>query len=205
MPAVAVVFGLLCAASWGSSSIFGARASRAHGALATRSGCRSSGSRSSSRSRSAPACPTRRATTGCWRRSPGVAYLGGSACWTFAVRLGAVGIVTMLVATDGAIAATASAFLGERSACRSRCAWRWSSPACCSPPGPASTPASPGRRCCSGCSVPCRSRRCSWPAARRPASSCRGCCSWRACRDAPAAAVRAAAAVGHAPRRRSAT
>ena len=43
----------------------------------------------------------------------GVAYLGGSACWTFAVRLGAVGIVTMLVATDGAIAATASAILGE--------------------------------------------------------------------------------------------
>ena len=35
MPAVAVVFGLLCAASWGSSSIFGARASRAHGAVAT--------------------------------------------------------------------------------------------------------------------------------------------------------------------------
>ena len=43
----------------------------------------------------------------------GVAYLGGSAAWTFAVRVGAVGIVTMLVATDGAIAATASALLGE--------------------------------------------------------------------------------------------
>ena len=128
-----------CARPRGVRARSSARGPRArYGALATAFWVQVAGIRSSSRWRSAPACPTRRATTGCWRRIAGVAYLGGSACWTFAVRLGAVGIVTMLVATDGAIAATRlGASWARRSACRSRSGSRSSCPACCSPRGPA--------------------------------------------------------------------
>ena len=113
MPAVAVVFGLLCALSWGFSSIFGARASRAHGALATTFWVQVVGLALVVPFAIGNGVPN--APTDDWLLAllAGVAYLGGSACWTFAVRLGAVGIVTMLVATDGAIAATTSALLGE--------------------------------------------------------------------------------------------
>ena len=108
------MFGLLCALSWGSSSIFGARASRAYGALATTFWVQIVGL--------VLVLPLALATgfpdgvpTRDWALAAvaGVAYLGGSACWTFAVRFGAVGIVTMLVATDGAVAALVSAILGE--------------------------------------------------------------------------------------------
>jgi drug/metabolite transporter (DMT)-like permease len=114
MRAVAVVFGLLCALSWGSSSIFGARASRAHGALATTFWVQIVGLALIAPFALAGGIPD--APRGDWQLAglAGIAYLGGSACWTFAVRLGAVGIVTMLVATDGAIAATTSALLGEQ-------------------------------------------------------------------------------------------
>ncbi len=114
MRGVAVVFGLLCAVSWGSSSIFGARASRAHGALATTFWVQVVGLALIAPFALAGGVPD--APRGDWLLAvlAGVAYLGGAAAWTFAVRLGAVGIVTMLVATDGAIAATASALLGEQ-------------------------------------------------------------------------------------------
>jgi drug/metabolite transporter (DMT)-like permease len=114
MRAVAVVFGLLCALSWGSSSIFGARASRAHGALVTTFWVQIVGLAFIAPFALAGGIPD--APRGDWLLAglAGIAYLGGSACWTFAVRLGAVGIVTMLVATDGAIAATTSALLGEQ-------------------------------------------------------------------------------------------
>ena len=114
MPGVAVVFGLLCAASWGSSSIFGARAARAHGALATAFWIQVVGIAFIVPLAIGAGVPD--APRGDWLLAAvaGIAYLGGSAAWTFAVRLGAVGIVTMVVATDGAIAATASALLGEQ-------------------------------------------------------------------------------------------
>jgi drug/metabolite transporter (DMT)-like permease len=114
MPAVAVVFGLLCAASWGSSSIFGARASRAHGALATAFWIQVVGIAFIVPLAIGAGVPDAPRNDWLLASLAGLAYLGGSACWTFAVRLGAVGIVTMLVATDGAIAATASALLGEK-------------------------------------------------------------------------------------------
>jgi drug/metabolite transporter (DMT)-like permease len=114
MPAVAVVFGLLCALSWGSSSIFGARASRAHGALATTFWVQIAGLAIVTPFALATGVPDAPRNDWLLAALAGVAYLIGSACWTFAVRLGAVGIVTMLVATDGAIAATTSALLGER-------------------------------------------------------------------------------------------
>ncbi len=113
MPAVAVVFGLLCALSWGSSSIFGARASRAHGALATTFWVQIAGLALIIPIAVASGVPDAPGDDWLLALIAGVAYLGGSAAWTFAVRLGAVGIVTMLVATDGAIAATTSAILGE--------------------------------------------------------------------------------------------
>jgi drug/metabolite transporter (DMT)-like permease len=114
MPGVAVVFGLLCAASWGSSSIFGARASRAYGALATAFWIQVVGIAFIVPLAIGAGLPDAPLDDWSLAALAGLAYLGGSACWTFAVRLGAVGIVTMLVATDGAIAATASALLGER-------------------------------------------------------------------------------------------
>jgi drug/metabolite transporter (DMT)-like permease len=110
---VAGVFGLLCALSWGSSSIFGARASRTYGALATTFWVQVVGLilvLPLAVVRGVPDAPAKD-----WLLAgiAGVAYLTGSAAWTFAVRLGAVGIVTMLVATDGAMAAFVSAILGE--------------------------------------------------------------------------------------------
>jgi drug/metabolite transporter (DMT)-like permease len=113
MPAVAVVFGLLCALSWGSSSIFGARASRAYGALATTFWVQVAGLALIVPFALQAGVPDAPGDDWLLAALAGIAYLGGSACWTFAVRLGAVGIVTMLVATDGAIAATTSALLGE--------------------------------------------------------------------------------------------
>jgi len=113
MPAVAVVFGLLCALSWGSSSIFGARASRAYGALATTFWVQIAGLLLIIPFAVASGVPDAPGDDWLLALIAGIAYLGGSAAWTFAVRVGAVGIVTMLVATDGAIAATTSAILGE--------------------------------------------------------------------------------------------
>jgi drug/metabolite transporter (DMT)-like permease len=113
MPRVAVVFGLLCAASWGSSSIFGARASRTYGALATTFWVQVAGLVFVLPLALVQGVPDASRQDWLLASIAGVAYLGGSACWTFAVRLGAVGIVTMLVATDGAVAALVSAVLGE--------------------------------------------------------------------------------------------
>lgn len=109
-----VVFGLLCAASWGSSAIFGARTSRAYGALATVFWVQIVGLALITPFALAGGIPDAPPKSWLLAVLAGVAYLGGAACWAFAVRIGAVGIVTMLVATDGAIAATTSALLGER-------------------------------------------------------------------------------------------
>lgn len=110
---MAVLFGLLCAASWGSSSIFGARASRTYGALPATFWVQVVGLALVLPLALASGRPDAPRDDWLLAALAGVAYLGGSAAWTFAVRLGAVGIVTMLVATDGAIAATVSAILGE--------------------------------------------------------------------------------------------
>lgn len=110
---MAVVFGLLCAASWGSSSIFGARASRTYGALATTFWVQVVGLILVLPLAVVQGVPDAPRQDWLLAAIAGIAYLGGSACWTFAVRLGAVGIVTMLVATDGAVAALVSAILGE--------------------------------------------------------------------------------------------
>jgi len=110
---VAVVFGLLCALSWGSSSIFGARASRTYGAIATTFWVEVVGLILVLPLAAVHGVPDAPGQDWLLAGVAGVAYLVGSACWTFAVRLGAVGIVTMLVATDGAMAALASALLGE--------------------------------------------------------------------------------------------
>jgi drug/metabolite transporter (DMT)-like permease len=110
---VAVVFGLLCAASWGSSSIFGARASRTYGALTTTFWVQVVGLLLVLPLALVHGVPDAPDQDWLLAAIAGVAYLGGSAAWTYAVRLGAVGIVTMLVATDGAVAALVSAILGE--------------------------------------------------------------------------------------------
>ena len=107
----------------------------------------------------------------------GVAYLGGSACWTFAVRLGAVGIVTMLVATDGAIAATTSALLGETVGLAVGAALAVVVAGVLLATRPGEHARVTRAAVCSGCSARSRSRRCSWPAAAPPGSTCRGCCS----------------------------
>ncbi len=110
---MAVIFGLLTALMWGASSIVGARASRALGGVAAVFYVQIVGLVVIVPFAIAAGVPDAPAEEWLTAVGAGVAYLGGSAAWIFAVRAGAVGIVTTIVATDGAVAAVFAVLLGE--------------------------------------------------------------------------------------------
>jgi drug/metabolite transporter (DMT)-like permease len=109
-----MVLGVLTALLWGASALVGAPGARALGPLASTVWVQLTGLAIAIPLAIAAGPP--HGPTSAWIAAAvsGLAYVGGGALWTLGVTRGDVGLVTMLISTDGAVAALVAIVLGER-------------------------------------------------------------------------------------------
>jgi drug/metabolite transporter (DMT)-like permease len=111
---VGMVLGLLTALLWGASALIGAPGARALGPLASTVWVQLTGLAIAVPLALAAGPPHGPASAWIAAAVSGLAYVGGGALWTLGVTRGDVGLVTMLISTDGSVAALFAIILGER-------------------------------------------------------------------------------------------